>query len=65
MNPGRQISRQEAAVILFRLLDMEEENEKRPADSFKDSEKIASWSKVEVNTTPVPDRNLFLLRLGM
>jgi len=49
MNPDRQISRQEAAVILFRLLDMDEEEEKRPADSFIDSEMIARWSKEEVN----------------
>ncbi len=49
MNPNGKISRQEAAVIIFRLLNMEEENEKRPVDKFSDSETVSSWSKEEVN----------------
>ena len=49
MSPNREISRQEVSIILFRLLELDEEKEKRPIDSFNDYEDIASWSKEEVN----------------
>ena len=49
MNPDKEINRQEVAVILFRLLELEEIEDKSAVDSFEDSSDIASWSMEEVN----------------
>ena len=49
MNPNRQISRQEAAIILYRLLELDEDKDNRLVEVFNDAATIASWSKKEVN----------------
>ena len=49
MNPNRQISRQEASIILYRLLELNEDKDSRLIEVFNDVATIASWSKKEVN----------------
>jgi|LSQX01.1.fsa_nt_gb hypothetical protein len=49
MRPTTEISRQEAAVILFKLLKLESIRDEKWVDGFNDSHEIADWSREYVN----------------
>ncbi|BBI35889.1 DUF4838 domain-containing protein [Cohnella abietis] len=46
----RQISRQEAAVMMIRLLKLDDTNGMATADAFRDADQIAKWAKSAVGT---------------